>query len=383
MYAINTVFGWVIGGKCDSPDEAVTAHICCKANADNNTERLLKAFWESEDPPSMVSGLYPEEQSALDYFQDTVTREDDGRYRVRIPKKENAPSLGYSKPQAVRRYEQNYKTVVRKGRWTDFEEAVDEYSKLRHSELVPASDLSKTPDQAYYMPMHGVVKESSTTTKLRVVFDASAKTTNGVSLNETLISGPTLYPLLTNILICFRLKSIGMSADISKIFREVSLYPDDRDLHRYVTKNSNGMIKEHRMTRLTFGVSASPFLATQVLRQLSKDYQAEYPEASELVLTSFYVDDRLTGADTVQEAVSIRQSLNEMLSKGSMNLRKWRSNSPDLKSTIPEELLEKESVKLITAPEACYKALGVHWDTVSDTLHVATPKLQATDSPTK
>ena len=65
---------------------------------------------------------------------------------------------------------------------------------------------------------------------------------------------------------------------------------------------------------------------------------------------------------------------------GSMNLRKWRSNSPDLKSTIPEELLEKESVKLIAAPEA---ALGVHWDTVSDTLHVATPKLQATDSPTK
>ena len=174
-----------------------------------------------------------------------------------------------------------------------------------------------------------------------------------------------------------------MSADISKMFREVSLHPDDRDLHRYVTKDSNGMIKEHRMTRLTFGVSASPFLATQVLRKLSKDYQVEYPEASELVLTSFYVDDCLTGADTVQEAVSIWQSLNEMLSKGSMNLRKWRSNSPDLKSTIPEELLEKESVKLITAPEACHKALGVHWDTVSDTLHIATPKLQATDSPTK
>ena len=127
-----------------------------------------------------------------------------------------------------------------------------------------------------------------------------------------------------------------MSADIYKKFREVSLLPDDRDLHQYVTKDSNGVIKEHRMTRLTFGVSASPFLATQVLRQLSKDYQAEYPEASELVLTSFYVDDCPTGADTVQEAVSIRQSLNEILSKGSMNLRKWRSNSPDLKSTIPE-----------------------------------------------
>ena len=64
----------------------------------------------------MVSGLSLEEQSALDYFQDTVTREDDGRYRVSIPKKENAPSLGHSKPQAVCRYEQNYKILVRKGR---------------------------------------------------------------------------------------------------------------------------------------------------------------------------------------------------------------------------------------------------------------------------
>ena len=197
------------------------------------------------------------------------------------------------------------------------------------------------------------------------MFDASAKTTSGVSLNETLISGP----------IRFRLNSIGMSADISKMFREVSLHLDDRDLHRYITKDSNGMIKEHRMTRLIFGVSASPFLAIQVLMQSSKDYQAEYPEASELVLTSFYVDDCLTGSDTVHEAVSIRQSLNEMLSKGSMNLRKWRINSPDLKSTIPEGLLEKESFKLITAPEAYHKALGVHWVTASDTLHVATPKL--------
>ena len=162
LYAINTVFGWVIGGKCDSPDQAVTAHIFCKANADNDTEKLLKAFWESEDPPSMVSGLSPEEQSALDYFQDTVTQEDVGRYRVCIPKKENSPSLGYSKPQAGRRYEQNYKTLVRKGRWTDFEEAVDEYSKLRHSELVPASDLSKTPDQAYYMGCERVKHDHQT-----------------------------------------------------------------------------------------------------------------------------------------------------------------------------------------------------------------------------
>ena len=132
LYAINTVFGWVIGGKCDSPDQAVTAHISCKANADNYTERLLNAFWESEDLPSMVSGLSPKKQSALDYFQDTVAREDDGRYRVLIPKKEKAPLLGYSKLQAVCQYEQNYKTLVRRGRWTDSRRSSQQMISTRH-----------------------------------------------------------------------------------------------------------------------------------------------------------------------------------------------------------------------------------------------------------
>ena len=71
--------------------------------------------------------------------------------------------------------------------------------------------------------MHGVVKESSTTTKLRVVFDASAKTSTGYSLNDILLPGPSLYPKLTKMINQFCLNKIGMSDDISKMFREISL----------------------------------------------------------------------------------------------------------------------------------------------------------------
>ena len=82
--------------------------------------------------------------------------------------------------------------------------------------------------------MHGISKESSTTTKLGVVFDASAKASNSVSLNETLPTGPTLYPTLETILIRFRLPSIALTADISKMYRAVHLDPKDRDLHRFI-----------------------------------------------------------------------------------------------------------------------------------------------------
>jgi len=92
---------------------------------------------------------------------------------------------------------------------------------LGHAEPVPVETKDTPPGECYYLPMHGVVKESLNTSKLITVFDASAKSTSGVSLNYTLIGGPSLYPL-TSVLTCFRRHKIGMSADVSKMFTEVS-----------------------------------------------------------------------------------------------------------------------------------------------------------------
>ena len=81
---------------------------------------------------------------------------------------------------------------------------------------MPAADLEKPPNETFYLPMFGVVKESSMSTKLRVVYDASAKSSTGSSLNDTLLPGPNLYPLLTAVILQFRAPRFAMSADISK-----------------------------------------------------------------------------------------------------------------------------------------------------------------------
>ncbi len=140
----------------------------------------------------------------------------------------------------------------------------------------------------------------------------------------------------------FRLPKVGLSADVSKMFREVALHRDDRDLHRFLMEDDSGVIRDWRMTRLTFGVTCSPFLAVQVLRQLAEDYVDEFPEAAKAILSSFYVDDFLSGADTLEEATHLQQSLTELLSKAQMTLRKWRTNSNELRSLIPSHLLETE-----------------------------------------
>ena len=113
--------------------------------------------------------------------------------------------------------------------------------------------------------MHGVMKESSSTTKLRIVFDASALTTSGNSLNDSLIPGPCMYPAIPDLLIKLRTHKVAMTADIGKMFREVGLQEVDHDLHRFVWRPEEGApIQIARMKRLTFGVASSPFLATQV-----------------------------------------------------------------------------------------------------------------------
>ena len=86
--------------------------------------------------------------------------------------------------------------------------------------------------------MQVVVKPSSTTTKIRVVFDASSKSTSGISLNNILKVGPTIYPQISNLLLQFSTYPVALTADISKMFRAVSLHPEDQDLHIFVWRPS-------------------------------------------------------------------------------------------------------------------------------------------------
>ena len=189
----------------------------------------------------------------------------------------------------------------------DFKKGVREYDDLGHAEPVPVSDLMKEPTQSCYMPMHGVVMESSTTTNLRVVFDASATTTSVFSFHDTFLMGPSLYPHITTVVTQFRRHKLALTADFSKMFREIALYRNEYDFHRFVLREGNGVLSDFRMTRLTFGVTSSPFLATQVLRQLPEDHRKDHPLAADVINFDFDVDDCLIGADSLEAAISLRE----------------------------------------------------------------------------
>jgi hypothetical protein len=84
--------------------------------------------------------------------------------------------------------------------------------------------------EAYYLPHHAVIKPGSETTKLRVVFDASATSTNGKSLNYIMYTEPNLLQDLMELLIRWRLHKIVLTADIEKMFRQVDICKELRKI---------------------------------------------------------------------------------------------------------------------------------------------------------
>ena len=124
------------------------------------------------------------------------------------------------------------------------------------------------------------------------------------------------------------------------------------------------------MNRVTFGVSSSPYVAVQTLQQAGVDFGQGCPVAQHHINSSFYVDDLLGGADTVEGAMDLCSQLTKILTKGGFTLRKFRSSSAQVLSSLPEELVETIPTKeLVDCHTASYpKALGVVWDSAMDTM---------------
>ena len=215
--------------------------------------------------------------------------------------------------------------------------------------------------------MHAIRKESSTTTKIRAVFDASAKSSTGMSLNHTLLVGPTIHPPLVDVLLRFRLHHVAMTADVIRMYHAVMLTESDRDFHRFVWRpNPNEPLQDYRMTRATFGVSASSFAANMSVKQNALDFTLQYPLAAKIVEDSFYVDDTLTGADSIEEAVERQTQLQGLFSQAGFLLHKWNSSESSLLQHIPPDLLDSNSTYIASDSEGFTKTLGLEWNTSMD-----------------
>ncbi|XP_061719305.1 uncharacterized protein LOC133526629 [Cydia pomonella] len=205
-----------------------------------------------------------------------------------------------------------------------YKDFMKEYETLGDMSKVTSNEIVGN-----FLPFHGVLRLSSLTTKLRVVFNASARTSTGVTLNDIQYVGPTIQDDLTAILLRFRQYRFVYTADVEKMYRRIVVHPDDRHLQQIIwRKDPSEPLCTYQLNTVTYGTASAPFLAVRCLKQLSLD--CSDPRLTEIIAHDFYMDDFLSGSDTEQEAASIIARVSAVLKSAGMHLRKWRSNEPRL-----------------------------------------------------
>ncbi|XP_055633682.1 uncharacterized protein LOC129774019 [Toxorhynchites rutilus septentrionalis] len=248
---------------------------------------------------------------------------------------------------------------------------MEEYMQLGHMQKITEADQDLT--ERCYLPHHPVVKETSTTTKIRVVFDASCKTSSGVALNDGLLVGPVIQDDLRSIVLRCRIKQIMLVADVEKMFRQILVRYEDRHYQSILWRPSpNQEVDTFELNTVTYGTKPAPFLATRTLKLLAMDERESLPLAAKAVEEDIYMDDVITGANTKEEALELQIQLNEMLKRGGFRLRKWASNCPEaLHGISGESLAIRDYFGINISPDSMVKTLGLNWSPQRDEFMVS------------
>ena len=148
--------------------------------------------------------------------------------------------------------------------------------------------------------------------------------------------------------------------------------------------NPGDNLKDYRMTRVTFGVSSSSFIANMCVKRNATDFPHKYPLAAKIVDSSFYVDDCLAGADSVEEGIEVHRQLQELFAEAKFLLRKWNSSNPAVLDAIPANLRDSQTSLTLSDTEDVYtKTLGIEWHSVMDPFRLDVSNHVPIDSLTK
>ena len=230
LVVLRSKLGWIPSGRIETSqvdDEAQSPTLLITSSVNPPLDDLfpsVETFWNLESIGISDSTDISDDDISIDRFNETLKYEN-GRYEVKWPRKES-PELpenfqlavgGLKSPDILKKYD----------------DTIQDQLKLGIIERVDASEHNST--LKHYLPHHCVLSPNRQTTKLRIVYDASAKVKNeDSSLNDCLYRGPVMLNNLCGMLLRFRLKPVGLTSDIEKAFLQIGLQKEDRDVTRFL-----------------------------------------------------------------------------------------------------------------------------------------------------
>ena len=338
-------FGWIIHRGEDYADDK-----CMFVKEAGEYEKLY-----SLDVLGVEDRGEDDQSDVYSSFKESITRGEDGWYEVSMPWIPGS-SLSSTNEQPSRR------PLIRVEKKLSRDPKLREgYKKIVREQLeegiVEVAPETPTRDRTFYRPHKPVARESASTTKVRMVFDASAKPHPlANSVNECMYMGPSLHPLMWDILIRARLSSHLVLADIQKAFLQIGVR-EDRDAFRSLF-NINDKEQHLRFTRVPFGGESSPFLLGATLNYHYDQQGEEFQETVQALRQNTYVDNLMQTGEEVEELEKFKREATNILASAKFPVHKWESDV---------ECLESEDS---TNPS---KILGTKWDKSDDMLETQVP----------
>lgn len=370
---VNTQFGKVIMGEhLDYTGENVeTIATIMDDSMDKRLSEMIEKLWKQDEiEGSDRESKWTKEETMVErHFETSHYRDRDGRFVVKIPFKPGIDSIGSSRAIAWRRFIGLERKFERHPDMKEF--YIKEMRDLIAKGHLKAVNRAPKPNQiCFYIPHHFVF------TKPRVVYDGSCATNTGVSLNEVQMLGPKLQLDLHLTLMRFRRHKVGLCADIQKMFNQVKLNEEQWDCQRiFWREGPDEEIKEYWITVVTFGLASSPYLAVRCVKQAAREAKKEYPEAAKVLEDDFYMDDMITGDDTVEKAIGIARGVDCVLTGAGFHLRKYKSNKKAVLDAMNETNKGTEE-SMVFAIDEQTSILGIKWLFARDqyTFVIKTPK---------
>ena len=328
----------------------------------------LEFLWDKEMLGVKAHEYRKTDEIAVAKFYESVEwHEDLKRYSVGMPFNFRIERLKPNKELAYARLHQLIKKFVQDTNFAvQYAAVIREYIDKYAEEVLNPEASTEGP--ICYLPHRAVVRNESHTTKVRIVFDGSAKCgRDEVCLNDCLMQGPNLVQNIAACLINFRTKNYAFSADLEKAFLQILIKTAHRDVLRFVFPtdplNPLSPIKVYRFKVVIFGANCSPFhLAAVIIKHMSIHVADRH--VRDTLMRGLYVDNLFQTRDSPQQLINLFFECRKLFADAGMNLRSWRSDAPEVNKLAQEHGVLEESSEI--------KVLGMCWNSEASTI-----KLQA------
>jgi Pao retrotransposon peptidase./Reverse transcriptase (RNA-dependent DNA polymerase)./Integrase core domain. len=363
-----TLFGNVLSGTkyitvdhSDGQENNVNSVLFVDVHFRQDLSESLPRFWDLQTlgikDPHDVSN----DDLALQQFDSTVQFENN-RYAVTFPWKNSDRIVQSNYGLALGQLKSVIKRHANDGILEACKQTFDD--QLAKGILEIVEDEKGDNKLVHYFPYHAVLRESSSTTKIRLVMNASARQNKSKpSLNDLLYRGPVLLENLGSLLLRFRLNRYALIADIEKAFLNIALQESERDFTRilWVKDPTQPIERENliilRHTRVPFGVKSSPFLLARVIDTHLSKYDGKFINK---LKRDIYVDNIITGVDYECEIQDFVETARKVFNEASLNLREWATNCPnDYYKNMDKTLINTQENQSV---------LGMNWNVHKDDL---------------